>query len=835
MAYLPHIDDPFVFCDSTVFSDLDSSDSELVLMSEGIKFVETSSAVVLAPTIAAHVFPVLPPAHNFSVLGNPTRFAPYIQSEIPLAATIKPHPSGNQYLQTVLPTLTDSKLRRGVNSTFINTLLKRPKRAFVVGGDMWIDKDIFPDSKLPVPFDHALIKSSPLLWLDANSKVATRPEMMTEESVALWLSQISNILATILKKPNSQFSRLRDFDARSATMGPSGGYMLRKPDISVIDHASSESKNPAERLHWRKIYAFVEVTSNNSNPVGNVLKQITEKAACIFDVQPQREFVCALGIIGNTPNVLKYTLVIVDRAGVAYTKCAELNGYSGLNFLKIVFAFCFASVDAIGWDMSMHVNPKTNEIRAIDVTGCENDSDDITTVRFYVVKLIHSSPILFSRGTRVWLVKDANGIFYVLKDSWVYAENMNSEIGFMRHIAKTLKNDKNSQFLKHTLPSYRIGQDCVSSTNTIRGDLFGKPPCRYRRRIVTSTIGDPITSFRSKKEFVSTYIDIVNALEFLNTKADVIHGDLSINNILINRVWNHTPDNTPSKLRSLAFQVGDADTTPNISGSNEQNNLPTQSVQISAPVPAPAPAPAPAVCVQVVSDNGTVEPIEAAGLLIDYDFMRDVNEDTHQTSGTLPFMAIESLKPTAKNCFKHNPGHDLESLLNTMLTLCLYTTGPGGQLRVAVEGDQHIKFNKWFSISDRFDLAIAKSITLEAFELLIKPHLPEYWQDFAPFLHRLIEVTWNDKPFLMHPNCATHQAYRNILKEALEKYSTEETRPLAPYAAIPINKQKRHAENGRLPPMGKRQRTSEMVAQTQTESGINMSPVVLSQPAKIGK
>ncbi len=43
-------------------------------------------------------------------------------------------------------------------------------------------------------------------------------------------------------------------------------------------------------------------------------------------------------------------------------------------------------------------------------------------------------------------------------------------------------------------------------------------------------------------------------------------------------------------------------------------------------------------------------------------------------------MAIEALKPTPDNLFRHHAGHDLECLLNTMLTVCHYTVGPGGQI-----------------------------------------------------------------------------------------------------------------------------------------------------------
>ena len=146
--------------------------------------------------------------------------------------------------------------------------------------------------------------------------------------------------------------------------------------------------------------------------------------------------------------------------------------------------------------------------------------------------------------------------------------------------------------------------------------------------------------------------------------------------------------------------------------------------------------------------------------------------------------------PTAP--FVHHAGHDLESLLNTILTVCHYTVGPNGELRQNTNEDsEKIKLNHWFVEEDRTDLAVWKNATLEAFKTFIQPVLPEYWQDFAPYLRRLIESTWADKPFIEHPNKATHQRYRDILTEALNYYTKYETAPLAAYAFVPPSKRLR--------------------------------------------
>ena len=207
-------------------------------------------------------------------------------------------------------------------------------------------------------------------------------------------------------------------------------------------------------------------------------------------------------------------------------------------------------------------------------------------------------------------------------------------------------------------------------------------------------------------------------------------------------------------------------------------------------------------------------------------------------------MSLEALMSSPTTPFVHHAGHDLESLLNTILTVCHYTVGPNGQLRKhETAEDSKIKLNHWFVKGDRTDLAIWKMATLEAFNTFIQPSLPEYWQDFAPFLRRLVEATWENKPFIEHPNKATHQKYRIILTDALKHYIKTETAPLAAYASIPPAKRLRPKDDE--PDHGsKRQRTGANVSfiprgnsyhflHSYNESGVFAPTAVVDDPKSV--
>lgn len=536
MAYLAHIEDPSILCNSTVFSDMTTSAQATQPTSSPKPGSGSGTNTWNAP-----IFPVLPPAHNFSVLGNPARFPDYIASQLPLAnENATPSNCMHPPLSPVIfqsAANTSGRIRSNVNSTFLNSLLRYRDRDQIIGPSTWFE-DVFPDSSLPKGYLGRNCLKDPRirLWDDSGNKISAtgQPKDMSEGGISKWLNYLA---ANLLEAHNMQETdSRRGFDARSATKAVVGSFMDRKPDICVIDQTERRNMKKNEPMHWRKVYAIVEVTSQKASPLHHVVRQIVQKASCLFDVQPQRRYVCALGIFGTTTN-LRYTFVVVDRTGITRTQDLGMETLYGFaDFLRIVLAFSCGSTESLGWDPTMSIDPKTKKVTRITVTEhiplpiAKQAPLPITKQvppptkavehHFDVIKILHNSPILFGRGTRVWIVKNEEGNYCVLKDSWILAENMVSEIEFVKHIDHTIKNHDNGYLFQRICPSYVVGQECVASTKTIR---FGLPVptayIRHQRRIVTRTIGDPITSFRSKKEFVSVFLDLVNGM-FLNYVTD---------------------------------------------------------------------------------------------------------------------------------------------------------------------------------------------------------------------------------------------------------------------------------------------------------------------------
>lgn len=209
----------------------------------------------------------------------------------------------------------------------------------------------------------------------------------------------------------------------------------------------------------------------------------------------------------------------------------------------------------------MDYDPITGEVIAIHVKHTSEESQAPVCRSFQPICLLHNATQLAGRATRAWLVKE-DSQFYVLKDSWVLCSHPCSEIETLKKINNTMKSSQEHEYLKHCYPILVAGQDLGDSTDIRRPEASSDSPApRTHRRIVTGPVGDPLTSFRSKREFCSCIRDVVKCkpahclpfnfthrfhpdLRFLNVKCNIIHGDISLNNLRINRVW---PESTPSE------------------------------------------------------------------------------------------------------------------------------------------------------------------------------------------------------------------------------------------------------------------------------------------------
>lgn len=122
---------------------------------------------------------------------------------------------------------------------------------------------------------------------------------------------------------------------------------------------------------------------------------------------------------------------------------------------------------------------------------------------FTFVKEIHTSPYLFSRGTHVFIVKDAYDQHHIFKDLWILASHAISEIHNLQlYIKKVSKVGVEAFRFPHLTPRFIAGDNHVNDTDATRGLVTKLEAARIHCHIVTGPIGDPITSYLLRIECI---------------------------------------------------------------------------------------------------------------------------------------------------------------------------------------------------------------------------------------------------------------------------------------------------------------------------------------------
>jgi hypothetical protein len=148
-----------------------------------------------------------------------------------------------------------------------------------------------------------------------------------------------------------------------------------------------------------------------------------------------------------------------------------------------MIGFCFADKPVVGYDPTMLMD----------------DRDRVTSIMcdgkwFTVVRTIFETESLIGRATRVWEVEYERKK-YILKDSWVDSLHSTSEFVLLARLQGM-----------EGVPQLFCGcdisiNDVLLTTGLIRHGLCGDPTrSRVRQRVVSSTFGDHIASFSSKRK-----------------------------------------------------------------------------------------------------------------------------------------------------------------------------------------------------------------------------------------------------------------------------------------------------------------------------------------------
>ena len=339
-----------------------------------------------------------------------------------------------------------------------------------------LDKVVFPDNMLPFPITKKLIKAISY----------SVPQSRTEASMAAWLNGIADELANYTKVPV-----VRKWDACMKNTVVLGSNIQRKPDLVVVPKDfSTDLCDNDNRPHWKSFHAYTEVTSQS---IQWRLNETTwQKSFVMFDAQPTRRFIPNLTF--NDKNAI---LFVCDRAGVVHSKPLPLSK-SKKELLRLIAGFAFAQEYVLGYDETM--KGSGDAITAITINGEE----------FTVIKRVFRSSTMRGRATQCWHVRSADGKEYIIKDSWIDTRRQLNEIDILREISDVVN-----------VPTLVTGWDvCLPNgkkdTTGIRWLKTHTGEERVHRRLLIEEVGEPLSTFRSKKELVGAFIDVIEGINLLS-------------------------------------------------------------------------------------------------------------------------------------------------------------------------------------------------------------------------------------------------------------------------------------------------------------------------------
>ncbi|KAJ6511327.1 hypothetical protein C8R47DRAFT_730792 [Mycena vitilis] len=478
---------------------------------------------------------------------------------------------------------------------------------------------LFPDTCLPLPASDILnrLSTGPSAlrrenkWLGCPDLTRTSFNGDVERELVAFLQSFGDHVAKICEEAGEPLPHER------------GSWTAKYADDNLKDAPNVQRKPQLlfgnMEYHWRDIDIHGELKSDDLSTSQSATSiQLLDGAYLMFSNQDNRRFIISIAFMATT-----IRLYIFDRAGAVTSDCFDLHE-DPETFVRVMVAFMFTNDRAVlGYDTSI---TETDDGRFIEVAGVE----------YKIVKTLFISDVVRGRGTVCWHVRHGDQDF-VIKDTWADDSQPHTEAEILKMAHDVEGVPKVVADVIVTVNGVEGRTDHLRSSITPGTEIdkqYSAVEKRIHRRLVLTPFGNALPTFATRKELISIFIDVVTAHQCLYEEANILHRDVSINNILL------VPSPQPPTA-SLSRAGSSPSTFP-----------------LSLPAPGPR-----------------------RGLLIDMDHALVLNDckrgppATGHGTGTLPFMAIDILLK-GEELPEHEPRHDLESLLYVLIWVCVHYAGP---------------------------------------------------------------------------------------------------------------------------------------------------------------
>lgn len=637
--------------------------------------------------------------------------------------------------------------------------------------DQNILKRIFSDKALGFPISNDIVKRLVKLgaFLEYDSQIAEETESYDttdalffqknvrrrpgwEAQMARHLNHFGKVIAEVTKCPIR-----REWTSARCQTPLSGSPHDRKPDIILCPTGTKTDK----LYHWRQVDGVLE-TSSTVAPAVKIRNTVMAKAFCMYTEQHARRYIVNAWIVGG-----RFGLAYYDRSGEVV---AEYFYKSQHNLVRLIAGLMFGTDQLLGYDPT--VLRQDGHVTDVYVVGN----------RYQVVCTLFTSQVLRGRGTVCWLAKK-DGQVVVIKDTWVDKDRQWEEASFLEECK-----GKGIDGVPTVIDKEDVLIDGKPDSTLARRDPktdWTQVEDRAHRRLVTSPLCIPLSSFSSKSELMQGFIDILESTYFLlsgayNTdvhtsahrqliRIGILHRDLSLNN--------------------LAFRPANPRPTCGVFGPNAISSTNPDMVSFTPPAPLTTPGSRRgmildfdyALWVSPSDKAGGYEPSKKDRTVSCLQIL-DSGPLTCMYQGTVPFMSVELLDPPPDAAVPNTFQHDLETLFYVFVWICSIYQSPGRIRDEDPDLSDSLVILKWNQDKNPKEIGEIKRSHMSYGGIKLSACFSPYFASFKPFCIQIFDVLFpkgsearSDHRASLSP--VTHEEiiaiFHKALKHALEEEQME--------------------------------------------------------------
>jgi Fungal protein kinase len=275
----------------------------------------------------------------------------------------------------------------------------------------------------------------------------------------------------------------------------------RKPDLILLGREDASPRD-LEKTTWRSIKALGELTSSKFSKSSILNKSLSTKIYILLCSQPWRRYALAISLASD-----ELRIHLFDRSGVVVSPPIKFHA-NITETCRIIQAFASADDVTLGYDPTLQISPQLAEQPPTPFVG----TVQIDSTTYNIIEVLWTSNGFVGRCTSIYHVRpqdapprndgeEVDRYDFVVKDVWPEEHVMGREQMILERIAGI---EGIPTLVKAWTVQYNGENDTTLRHRPSDWDMTLSPryTTRVHRRLLMTSVGSPLSSFRSQRELL---------------------------------------------------------------------------------------------------------------------------------------------------------------------------------------------------------------------------------------------------------------------------------------------------------------------------------------------